>query len=376
MRAILRVRTNPGDGFHGCGSHFLLACADRDRARHRRRRPRRNRLRHLLHDGIRNEARLRRSFVRFDEGLRELAVRGRSNSLDWRGIGNVEVIGGIAGAGGQFRVPGRRLQRCDRARRRGDRDRCEPLFWAHGKRQLGGLADIAAQRNAQQRGDPLAIILGPGLHRPVADSRVEQVGRDVLRCHQSRLAPAPVERISIGKVLAHLGGIVTCAQRIGEYRHPAARIAGERDRQAKVARGDRILPQVQHGLCLAILARTDIGQRQAERGERRFIAQSLRILERRRCRFEAPDLQICVGQRKPRRERVRGFLYGPLSLRHGLAVLFRYRDRGFARRTGQCRPRISGRAHHQRDGGSRADGGPRAGGSRSILRHGRSPLLL
>ena len=57
--------------------------------------------------------------------------------------------------------------------------------------------------------------------RPLPDAVVELVGRHVLRRHQSRLAPAARQGVTIGKVLPHLGGVVAAAPTAVAVAEPA-----------------------------------------------------------------------------------------------------------------------------------------------------------
>ena len=100
------------------------------------------------------------------------------------------------------------------------------------ERERSGLAAIGNHRHAQQGCDAQFGIFRPRLHYPAADPAIELFGGHVLRGHQPGIAPASVERVGIGEVLAHLGRIVAAAQCIRQDRDPAAAFAGQRIGQA------------------------------------------------------------------------------------------------------------------------------------------------
>jgi hypothetical protein len=172
------------------------------------------------------------------------------------------------------------------------------LIRAGVERQLGRHAAIAAHRNADHPGHPQAAIFRPGLGGPVADPSVQLVGRNVLGGHHPGFAPAPVERKGIGQVLAQLGGVLSAAQTVRQDRHAAVGFTGQGIGQAQVRRRNGIAPVIEDRHGLAVVARADVGQREAERGARGIVSQLHRIVERLGRRFEPSGAQIGLAQQR------------------------------------------------------------------------------
>ena len=218
------------------------------------------------------------------------------------------------------------------------------------QRQDLRLARIGHRGRPQQMGNARRDVFRAVHRNPFAHPHVDLIGRDILRHHHPRFAPAPVEGIGIGQVLAGLGTGVAIAHRVGKHLHSARGFTRQSIGEAQVASGNGIAPVAKQFDRRGVVAPCGFRQSQPEHGRRAFVTQVQRVVEGLRRRGKPSGGKIGGTQRGARCGIARCGLNRPLGLGDGLAALASERLGSIA--GGPCAA-VRGAPGDQRDGDGR-----------------------
>ena len=148
-------------------------------------------------------------------------------------------------------------------------------------------------------------------------ARVELIGGHIFGGHHTRSAPIASKSVGVSQVLAHFGGVLTRAQRVGQHEHTAFRIAGQRHRQTQISRVEHAFKTLKSIKRVAPATDCGLRQRVAEHCARILVTQLNRFAIALRRRIVAARFQIGFAQQSAIRR----------VTRFGLDRCFRVSDR-------------------------------------------------